>query len=59
MPILDELEEWMKEHSSQMLASSPIGKAIGNVLQRWKGLSAYANHGQIEIDNNLAENAIR
>ena len=26
---------------------------------RWKGLSAYTKHGQIEIDNNLVENSIR
>ena len=38
---------------------SPIGKAIAYTLQRWKGLSAYAEDGQIEIDNNLIENCIR
>jgi len=28
-------------------------------LPRWDGLCAYAEHGQIEIDNNMVENAIR
>ncbi|SEG45536.1 IS66 family transposase, partial [Algoriphagus boritolerans] len=26
---------------------------------RWAGLSAYVLHGQMEIDNNLVENAVR
>jgi transposase len=38
---------------------SPLGQALAYTLPRWEGLSAYALHGQIEIDNNLAENAIR
>ena len=33
--------------------------AINYTLPRWAGLSAYAKHGQVEIDNNLVENAIR
>ncbi|SDA97259.1 IS66 C-terminal element, partial [Algoriphagus alkaliphilus] len=27
--------------------------------KRWAGLSAYVLHGQMEIDNNLVENAVR
>ncbi|MBE9466651.1 transposase [Dyadobacter subterraneus] len=38
---------------------SPLGQAIAYTLPRWEGLTAYALHGQIEIDNNLAENVIR
>jgi hypothetical protein len=37
----------------------PFGKAIAYTKTRWQGLCAYANHGQIEIDNNLVENSIR
>ncbi|MEQ8554270.1 MAG: IS66 family transposase [Cyclobacteriaceae bacterium] len=59
VPVLDEIEEWMKVHKNKVLSSSPLGKAITYTLPRWKGLSAYAQHGQIEIDNNLVENAIR
>ena len=36
-----------------------LERAIAYALPRWEGLSAYALHGQIEIDNNRAENAIR
>lgn len=59
VPVLDEIGKWMKEHKNKVLSSSPLGKAIAYTLPRWKGLCAYAQHGQIEIDNNLVENAIR
>ena len=57
VPVLNQIEVWMK--TQKYLPSSPMGKAIDYTLPRWKGLCAYAQHGQIEIDNNLVENAIR
>ena len=59
VPVLEELEAWMKEHAASVPPKNPLGQAIAYALPRWKGLSAYAQHGQIEIDNNLVENAIR
>lgn len=59
VPVLDQLEKWMTEHAAIVRPTSPLGKAIAYTLPRWKGLSAYTEHGQIEIDNNLVENAIR
>ncbi|TRX45273.1 IS66 family transposase [Fulvivirga sp. M361] len=59
IPVLEELRDWLEEHAYTVLPKSPLGQAIAYALPRWEGLSAYARHGQIEIDNNLAENAIR
>lgn len=59
VPVLNKIEVWMKEYKHKVLSSSPLGQAISYTLSRWKGLCAYAQHGQIEIDNNLVENAIR
>lgn len=59
VPVLDKLREWMEEHIQKVLPKSPLGQAITYTLPRWKGLCAYAQHGQIEIDNNLVENAVR
>lgn len=59
IPVLEELKKWMLEQLPQVLPKSPLGMALAYTLPRWEGLSAYAMHGQIEIDNNLAENAIR
>jgi len=58
-PILNEIKDWLKKEHLCTPSSSPLGQAINYALPRWKGLSAYVQHGQIEIDNNLAENAIR
>lgn len=59
VPILNNIKAWMLENAPKTLPSSPLGKAIAYTLNRWEGLSAYAQHGQLEIDNNLVENAIR
>lgn len=60
-PILKELKDWMIKQLQLpgTLPKSPLGLAIAYALPRWEGLSAYTMHGQVEIDNNLAENAIR
>ena len=58
-PVLNQIKEWMQENVHTVLPKSPIGQAINYTLPRWNGLSAYAQHGQIGIDNNLVENAIR
>jgi transposase len=59
LPLLQELKAWLKENIVQVLPQSPIGKAISYSLSRWKKLSEYIHHPQLEIDNNLVENAIR
>ena len=58
-PVLEELEKWMDAQLPQVRPTSPLGKALAYTRPRWKGLSAYTKHGQIEIDNNLVENSIR
>lgn len=61
VPILKELETWLIEQQANrnLLPKSLIRKAIEYNLKRWKGLSAYAENGRLEIDNNLIENTIR
>lgn len=59
VPVLEELEAWMRECVASVPPKSPLGQAIAYALPRWKGLGAYTQHGQIEIDNNLIENTIR
>jgi hypothetical protein len=59
LPVLDRLEKWMKENQYKYRPNSPMGKAIDYTLSRWTGLTAYVHHGQMEIDNNLIENAVR
>lgn len=59
VPVLERLEEWLKENQYKYRPKGPMGKAIDYSLSRWTGLSAYTLHGQMEIDSNLVENAVR
>ncbi|MEN7973899.1 MAG: IS66 family transposase [Verrucomicrobiota bacterium] len=43
----------------RQLPQSAFGKAINYTLERWESLNLYLEHGTLEIDNNLVENAIR
>ena len=60
VPLLGKIKSLLDQYvAGRNLSSSPLDQAIAYTLPRWSGLSAYAQHGQIEIDNNLVENAIR
>jgi transposase len=59
VPLLNELEQWMKQHIYKVLPKSAIGKAIAYTLNIWQNLVRYTEHGTYLIDNNLIENAIR
>lgn len=59
LPVLNELEQWLKANIMQATPKSLIGKAIAYTLTRWEKLNRYTQHGELEIDNNLVENAIR
>ena len=59
VPVLQELEKWMKEQLSDVLPKIPIGQAITYTLGLWPRLTRYTQNGQAEIDNNLIENSIR
>jgi transposase len=59
VPILNKLQEWMKQTYIEVLPKSPMGKAIGYSLERWAQLLIYTTDGKLNIDNNPVENAIR
>lgn len=58
-PVLRRLEHMLRHWQPQVLPKSLLGEAIGYTLGRWEALCRYVAHGQVEIDNNLIENAIR
>ena len=59
LPVLEELEKWMKEQLPEVLPKSSVGQAIAYTLGLWNRLTRYTQNGQVEIDNNLIENSIR
>ena len=56
MGSLKRLAVWARQ---RVRPKSPLGKACDYLLGQWAPLSAYLQHGQSRLDNNLVENAIR
>ena len=59
LPVINELGKWIVETYKTSEPKSPLGKATAYCIPRWDNLLAYLEDGNLEIDNNLAENAIR
>ena len=59
IPILLQIDQWLKDNIIHVLPKSSIGKAVAYALARWDKLSIYTQHGELEIDNNPIENSIR
>jgi len=58
-PILQQIENWMKQTYNCCTPKSPLGKAIGYAFGMWPRISRYCKEGYFHIDNNAVENAIR
>lgn len=58
-PVLEQLFEWMTAEYPKVLPHSPIGKAINYMLARKQRMMHYCTDGNLNIDNNPLENAIR
>ncbi len=56
---LGKIKEILEKQRPRTLPQSNFGKAINYTLERWEALNLYLEHGKLEIDNNLVENAIR
>ena len=59
VPILNDLESWLRQNIYEVLPKSAIGKAIAYTLNIWENLRRYVENGNYLIDNNRIENAIR
>lgn len=59
LPIINTLGKWITLQIKLVLPKSQIGKAMAYAYARWDALSAYLYDGNLLIDNNLVENAIR
>ncbi len=58
-PVLENLRNWLDEALPQVPPTSATGKALNYLHNEWPKLMRYLDDGRLEIDNNLAENAIR
>jgi hypothetical protein len=59
VPLLTAFGEWLTEQGRLVLPKSPIGQAIAYARSNWTALIRYPEHGELSIDNNLAERMLR
>src|SRR6202011_3880919 len=58
-PILEKLRNYLSEIQAEVLPKSPEGRAVRYTLKNWTALTRYCEDGDLEIDNNATERAIR
>lgn len=58
-PIVDTLFVWAREERKRALPKSPVGKALGYMLNQEVALRRFLEDGALEIDNNDAERGLR
>jgi transposase len=59
LPIINEIGSYIYNQRSKVLPKSTIGVAFEYCANRWDSLQNYLKDGNLEIDSNLIENAIR
>jgi transposase len=58
-PLLDSMRTWLEATLAKLSRKSDTAAAIRYALSRWSALTRYVDSGQLEIDNNAAERALR
>jgi transposase len=57
--VVERLHRALQRLQSRYLPQCLMGQAIGYALNQWPLLERFVEHGEVELDNNLVENAIR
>jgi transposase len=58
-PLLDSLHAWLESGLPRLSRKSDTTAAIRYALTLWEALTRYCDDGHLEIDNNIAERALR
>ena len=58
-PLLDDFFAWANATVAKLSAKSNLAEAFRYALNRREALSRFVTDGRLEIDNNIAENAMR
>lgn len=62
-PRLQQFRKWLETQQAtrggSVLPKSAMGQAIGYALNQWDALCVYTTDGDLNIDNNASENALR
>ncbi|MDD8222182.1 transposase, partial [Escherichia coli] len=58
-PLMQSLYGWIQQQMKTLSRHSDTAKAFAYLLKQWDALNVYCSNGWVEIDNNIAENALR
>lgn len=58
-PLLDEFKTWLDKSANQAPPKMALGKAVAYTLGQWEKLIRYLEDGQLNIDNNRVERAVK
>ena len=58
-PLFDDMRRWLEQALTQLAPKSETAAAIHYALGLWDALARYLDDGRIEIDNMIAERALR
>jgi hypothetical protein len=59
LPVLAAFKTWLETEQAKVLPKSLIGLAMAYTLKHWDALHRYTSDGFLDIDNNVAERALR
>jgi len=59
VPLLQAFQQWLDQIQNQVVPKSPLGQALTYVRNQWAALNVYVTDGDLAIDNNAAERALR
>jgi transposase len=59
LTVLTDFKKWLEAEQPKVLPKSLIGLAIAYALKHWQALHRYTTDGFLDIDNNVAERALR
>ena len=58
-PVTEQFHAWLEALAPKVLPQSLLGKAVLYTLGQWPKLTTFLQHGDVPLDNNRCENAIR
>ncbi|MEG9063337.1 IS66 family transposase, partial [Escherichia coli] len=57
--LMQSLYDWIQLQRKTLSKHAEMGKAFDYILNHWNALNEFCRDGQVEIDNNIGENALR
>jgi len=57
--ILNEFQQWLHQQADIVLPQSALGEAVSYTLKQWQSLNLFLEDGDIPLDNNRTEHALR